>query len=186
MQAGVGDSSYPVMAGIKWTKTYDAVLATPVGVRDLTLGHIGWVGLRLLLVTTVYMAALLAFDAVEVGSGLLAIAPSMMTGFAFSGLVMAYTAHLEDETGLSSLFRFGVVPLFLFSGTFFPVSQLPDWMEPLALLTPLWHGVELARAAAGIPGSPHLPWYIHLGFLAAFATVGVGLAVRQMRRRLVK
>ncbi|MDP2658093.1 MAG: ABC transporter permease, partial [Candidatus Deferrimicrobium sp.] len=71
--------------------------------------------------------------------------PVLGVGMAFAGIVTAYTARLKDEQGLSSLFRFGITPLFLFSGTFFPVTQLPGWLQPVAYATPLWHGVSLCR-----------------------------------------
>jgi lipooligosaccharide transport system permease protein len=72
------------------------------------------------------------------------------------------------------------MPLFLFSGTFFPIEQLPDFLEPVAFLSPLFHGVELTRAAAGVAGSPHLPWWIHAGVLVALVVGGVVAAVRTL------
>ena len=148
MQTAAGDSAYPVMASIKWIKSYDAALASPIEVHHLVGGHIGWVVMRLVMVSVVFAGVMAAFGATTLTESILAVGPAVLTGFAFTGPVTAYTANLKKETGLASLFRFGIVPLFLFSGTFFPISQLPDWMQPLAFLTPLWHGVELTRWAA--------------------------------------
>jgi len=183
MQTGAGDGSWPVMAGIKWTKTYHATLATPVGVRDLVVGHLGWVGLRLTFVSVVFVAIMAAFGAVESWAGAAAVIPAVLTGLAFAAATTAFAAHLESDTGLSTLFRFGIVPMFLFSGTFFPISQLPDWMEPLANLVPLWHGVELARGLAlGIPTT----WapLIHIGYLVAWIVGGTLVAFRTFSRKL--
>jgi len=184
MQTAAGESSYPVMAGIKWIKSYDAALSTPVGTGDLLAGHVGWALLRIAQVTIAFALVEILFGAVTVGGGLASVLPAVVTGFAFTTPITWFTASLENETGLASLFRFGIVPLFLFSGTFFPISQLPDWMEPLAVLTPLWHGVEWARNwALGVPSS--WPWWGHAFFLMAVALgCGVG-ASRTFRKRLI-
>ena len=183
MQTGAGDGSWPVMAGIKWTKTYHATLATPIGVRDLVVGHLGWVAVRLTFVSVVFVAIMAAFGAVESWAGVIAVAPAVLTGLAFAAATTAYAAHLDSDTGLSTLFRFGIVPMFLFSGTFFPISQLPDWLEPLANIVPLWHGVELARSLAlGIPTS----WspLIHIGYLLVWIVGSTLVAFRTFSRKL--
>jgi lipooligosaccharide transport system permease protein len=114
----------------------------------------------------------------------LAVPPAVLTGAAFAAAVTAYTARLKNETGLSTLFRFGIIPLFLFSGTFFPISQLPDWIEPLAYATPLFHGVSLCRGLAlDLPFEAH--WVISVAYLAAWVAVGAWLSLRVMQRRLV-
>jgi lipooligosaccharide transport system permease protein len=186
MTTAAGESSYPVLAGIKWTKSFHAALATPVGVRDLVYGLFGWLGLRLLFSLTVYAVIMAALGAVGWGAALLAVAPATLTGMAFAAPITAWVATLQNDTSLSSMFRFGVMPLFLFSGTFFPVSQLPDWMQPVAFLSPLWHGVELTRGAAGIPGSPHLAWWLHAGLLFALVAAGTVLAVRNLSTTMRK
>jgi len=184
MQTAAGDSAYPVMASIKWIKSYDAALASPIQVHHLVGGHVGWVIIRLALVSTVFCGVMTAFGATTLTESLRAVGPAVLTGFAFTGPVTAYTANLKKETGLASLFRFGIVPLFLFSGTFFPIDQLPDWMEPLAFLTPLWHGVELTRwAALGL--QPTLSPLVHGLVLVAVGASFSVVATRIMERRLV-
>jgi lipooligosaccharide transport system permease protein len=183
MQTGAGDASWPVMAGIKWTKTYHATLATPVGVRDLVVGHLGWVGIRLTFVSVVFVAIMAAFGAVETWAGAAAVVPAVLTGLAFAAATTAYAAHVDNDTGLSTLFRFGIVPMFLFSGTFFPISQLPDWLEPLASVVPLWHGVELARGLA-LGLEPTWSPLIHIGYLVAWIIGGTLVAFRTFGRKL--
>ena len=183
MQTGAGDGSWPVMAGIKWTKTYFATLATPVGIRDLVLGHLGWVGIRMVFVSAVFVLVMAAFGAVPLGVGLLSVIPAALTGLAFAAPVSAYAAWLDDDHGLSNLFRFGIVPMFLFSGTFFPITQLPGWMQPIAYLIPLWHGVELTRATAlGIPMtfSP----VVHVAYLIVWVVGGSLIAFRTFAKKL--
>ena len=184
MQTAAGDASFPVMAGIKWRKTYHATLATPIGVRELVLGHLGWVTIRVAFVSVVYAAIMTAFGATSLLQAALAVPPSVLLGLAFAAPITAYTAHLKNETGLSNMFRFGIVPLFLFSGTFFPITQLPGWLQPLAYATPLFHGVSLCRGLALGIGF-EAPWVTSLAYLAAWAGAGTWLAVRLMRRRLV-
>lgn len=183
MQTGAGDGSWPVMAGIKWQKTYEAALATPVGVRDLVIGHLMWVTARVTFTAVVFVVVMALFDAVAIGPGLLAVAPAVLTGMAFAAPITAYTATLKDVQGMVSLFRFGIVPMFLFSGTFFPIDQLPGWLQPVAYVTPLWHGVELSRGAALDIGTSWSPW-LHAGYLAALLAGGTFLAIRLLGRRM--
>lgn len=183
MQVAASESALPVMAGFKWLRTYEAALATPVRPVDLVLGQFAWVAVRLLLACGVFALVAAALGALPLGGGLLAVLPALLIGLAFSAPVIAYAASLENEYGLSGLFRFGVVPMFLFSGTFFPVTQLPDWVVPVAYATPLWHGVQLTRAAAlGVETAA--PGWLHIGYLLVWVGVGLLLATRQFERRL--
>jgi lipooligosaccharide transport system permease protein len=186
MMTAAGESSYPVMAGIKWTKSFHAALATPVGVADLVYGLFGWLGIRLLFNLMIYAGIAAALGAMSWTSALLAVFPATLTGLAFATPITAWVSTLENDTALSSLFRFAIMPLFLFSGTFFPISQLPDWLEPFAYLSPLWHGVELTRFVAGIPGTPYFEWWIHASVLVALTAVGATLAVRNLTETMRK
>lgn len=183
MQTGAGDAAWPVMAGIKWRGTFNAILATPITVRDLVVGHLGWVAFRLSLMAVWYAVVITLFGVAPLGRTLLAVPAAVLVGLAFSGPILAYTSTVDDAQGLTNLFRFGLVPLFLFSGTFFPVEQLPDAVEPLAVVTPLWHGAELVRGTA-LGWTPAWPWWTHVLVLVGFLVVGATLAVRQLERRL--
>jgi lipooligosaccharide transport system permease protein len=185
MQSAAGDSSWPVMAGIKWWKTYDAALATPIGVADIVVGHLGFVTARIAFVTIVYGVIAIFFDAMTLLHVVPAAAAATLTGLAFAAGVFAFTAHLDRDTGLVNLFRFGIVPMFLFSGTFFPITQLPGWLQPVAYVTPLWNGVELTRAAA-LGTGPHWNAWIHVGYLVLVIGVGTLLGIRKLGERLIK
>ena len=180
MTTAAGEASYPVVAGIRWTKSFHAALATPVAVSDLIYGLFGWLGIRLLFTLAIYAAIMAAVGAATWGAAMVAVLPATLTGLACATPITAWVATLENDTALSSLFRFGVMPLFLFSGTFFPIEQLPDFLEPFAFLSPLFHGVELTRAAAGVPGSPYLLWWIHAAVLLALTVGGTIAAVRNL------
>ncbi len=166
MMTAVGESTYPVVAGIKWTKSYHAALATPIAPPDLVTGLVGFLGVRVLFNLLVYAGVMVLMNAMELGPAVAAVFPAALTGLAFATPVIAWAAKLDDDRALASFFRFGVMPLFLFSGTFYPVSQLPDWVQPIVWLSPLFHGIELSRGAAGLEGSPQFPWWVHLVFLA--------------------
>lgn len=183
MMTAAGESLYPVMAGMKWNKFYFDALATPISIRNLVIGHFGWLTVRILFTAVVFTGVMVAFGTISPATALLVIPPSVLGGLAFAGPVSAYAAQLENETGLSSLFRFVITPLFLFSGTFYPIDQLPDWMEPVAYVTPLWHAVETTRGLAlGIETA--WPPLLHYAVLAAFLLVGAAIADRFFHRRL--
>ncbi len=183
MQTAVGESTYPVMGAIKWVKTYHAMLATPLGVLDVLVGHLLYIGVRVLIGSTIFLAVMTAFGAVDSPLALLTLPAALLTGLAFATPVVAYSAVLDNDYGFAVLLRFVVVPLFLFGGVFYPVTQLPLVLEQLAYLTPLWQGVALSRELAlgtATAGSTLL----HVAYLAVWIVVGFAFAVRNYQRRL--
>jgi lipooligosaccharide transport system permease protein len=185
MQTAVGESAYPVMAGMRWIKSYDAMLAGPLDASDIVLGHVAWVSFRIVQVTAVFAAVAVWLADVDPLGALAATGAGLLTGMAFIGPVTSYTAKFNNDTSLSNLFRYIVVPLFLFSGVFFPITQLPGFMQPLAWLTPLWHGVELTRwLAIGIETS--FTPLVHVGYLVAVGAAGIVAAIRLFEMRLIK
>ncbi len=184
MQVASFESSYPVMAGIRWTRSFHAMLATPLRVRDCMLGHQLYVASRVGVVAAIYLAVLAGFGAIKSPFALAAWPSAVLLGLAFSAPVAAFAAWLERDEGFNALFRFGIMPLFLFSGTFFPISRLPEGVRVLAYVTPLWHGVDLMRHLT--LGTPSLwPSLGHVAYLALWACVGLFLARRTFTRRLV-
>jgi len=188
MQNGAGDGSFPVMAGVLWRKNFHGTITTPLGAADIVWGRLIWGFARLGFVLIVFALIAYFFGAMELGPALLAIPPSILTGLAFTSVITAWTVTLQDGTSLSALFRFAIVPLFLFSGTFFPISQLPDWLEPVAYATPLFHGVELVRKIA-LPTADSsivtsVPIWVSLAYLLAMLVIGIYLSVRLLDRRL--
>ncbi len=184
MQLATFESSWPVLSAIKWDRQYHAMLATPLRVGDVLLGHQAFVAGRILMTATVYLVVITAFGAVASPLGLLAIPVTLLVGLAFSLPIAAWAAHTEDERSFVAIFRFVILPMFLFSGTFFPISTLPAPLEALAYVTPIWHGVTLCRDLT--LGQVEL-WsaLVHLGYLLAGCAVGLALARMTYRRRLV-
>lgn len=184
MQAASGESMWPIMGGLKWQKTWHAILNTPVGVSDVVNGQFVFLSLRLLPGATAYLVALGLFGIVESPLAVAAIPAAVLTGMAFATPITAFSATQENEQGFLIVFRLGVIPLFLFSGTFFPVSQLPDALEAIAVLTPLFHGVELVRGM--VVGGAELTTALgHAGYLLVWVAVGWAAAQYTFRRRLV-
>jgi lipooligosaccharide transport system permease protein len=188
MQAGAGDGAFPVMAGIKWRKEFFGAITTPISPTDIVVGRFYWAVVRLTFILVVFAVISVMFGALEIGHALLAVPPGVLTGLAFLTVVTAFTVTREDDTSLSTMFRFGIIPLFLFSGTFFPISQLPDYLQGFAYVTPLFHGVELVRKVAlpDVDASvvTDLPIWVHLAYLTAMTTVGLVLSSRLLERRL--
>jgi lipooligosaccharide transport system permease protein len=189
MQMGANDAMYPVMAGIRWLRTYHAVLATPVRIAELVLGTMGWAALRMLVAATIFTSVAAAGGAIESPLAVLVPFAALLCGLAFNAPITAFTSSpfLEegDDGWFPALNRFVLIPMFLFAGVFFPVSQVPDWLEPVAWATPLWHGVTLCRDLA-IGEVDALHTLLHVAYLSAFAVVGTVLAIRFHRRTLLK
>jgi lipooligosaccharide transport system permease protein len=185
MQTAATESSWPVMGAIKWTRTYYAMTATPLTERDVLIGHQLFVVTRVLTGSTAYLLVVAAFGAVNSWLGLLAIPVAVLIGTAFSMPMAAYSATSESDRSFPPIFRFVIVPMFLFSGTFFPVSQMPLALELLAYVTPIWHGVELCRGLM-LGTIEVLPALGHVAYLLAWTIGGLALARRAYRRRLFK
>jgi lipooligosaccharide transport system permease protein len=182
MQIASFEASWPVLSAIKWDRQYHAMLATPLRVRDVMLGHQAFFAFRLLLTATIYFVVIAAFGAVESPLGVLAIPVTLLVGLAFTTPTAAWAAHTESDASFVAIFRFVILPMFLFSGTFFPISTLPTPLEVLAWFTPLWHGVTLCRdLTLGTVSADDL---LHLAYLLAFVTVGVLAARYTYRKRL--
>jgi lipooligosaccharide transport system permease protein len=184
LQIAVGESTYPVMGGIKWQKFYFSMVATPLRPADVMYGQLAFVAFRVLTTCTVFLVVIALFHGLATPWGLFGLPVALLVGMAVSAPVCAVATRLENDTGFSMIFRFGVVPAFLFSGAFFPVAQLPDWIEWLAYLSPLWHGVELSRDLSLGTVDP-LAALGNLAYLAAWFVVGTWFAVRGLTRRLI-
>ena len=183
MQVGAQESTYPVMGAIKWIRTYHAMLATPLRVIDVLLGHLLWIAVRILMVSAIFLAVMAAFGTTKSWTAVWTLPAGLLTGLAFAAPIVAYAATQERDSGFNAIYRFGVVPLFLFSGTFFPVEQLPTALQPIAYATPLWHGVDLCRTLALGTAEP-LMTLAHVAYLGALVLLGVVWARRTYASRL--
>jgi lipooligosaccharide transport system permease protein len=183
MQTATFESTYPIMNKIQWGRNYEAMLATPLATRNILLGELGWIGFRLLTVACIFLVVLLFFGVVKTPLALLAAPVVVLTGLGFSSNLIAFTTTQRNDVGFSWIFRFIINPLFLFSGTFFPLTQLPVPLQGIAWLTPLFHCAELVRGLILNRLDP-VTAPIHLAYLLAFMAVGAWLADRGLARRL--
>jgi lipooligosaccharide transport system permease protein len=190
MQTASFEATFPIMAGLVWNRIYHAMYATPLSPRDIALGNIVWFGARLLLTSTVFTVVIVLFGAAISPLIVLAIPVATLTGLAFATPIAAFSATQRTPDRFAAIFRFGITPLFLFSGTFYPIETLPAIVQPLAWITPLYHGVALARGLSlGTLGTPALPaWLalIHLGVLIGFTVLGSILTIRTVGAKLVR
>ncbi len=183
MNSGLSESSFPVFGSIKWNKIYIAAQATPLRPADIFRGHLLFITARIAMNSAAFVVIMWAFGVISSPWGVLLLPAAVLTGVAFAAPVAAWAVTLAHETPFTYLFRFGAVPMMLFSGTFFPVTRLPGWLQPIAYATPLWHGVALCRGfsrgdfdAASVP--------IHVGYLAVMAAAGLYAGAITYRRRL--
>jgi lipooligosaccharide transport system permease protein len=186
VQIATFDSTYPVLSGFKWQRTYLAMAASPIAPGQIALGHLSWTVLKLTGAGAVYIAVIAVFGGVGGPGIVVSLLAASLTGAAVASLVMAFSATVRDEgAAFSVLFRLVVIPMTLFSGTFFPIDALPGWARPVAWVSPLWHGTELARSAALDAWRP-LAAAGHAAYLVALLALGAALVTRQYRRRLAE
>lgn len=185
MQLVFGELTYNVYGGLKWHKTYYAMTATPLGPRDVVQAQVGYVLARVLLTAAVFCLVVAPFGIFAgAGGALVAVLVQPLVAVAFATLVYAFSVTISSESAFALLFRLGMLPLFLFSGAFFPVANLGPVLERLAQVSPLWHGVELTRMAT-LGTWQAVPALVHVGYLLVLGALGYRLAVRGMTRRLV-
>jgi lipooligosaccharide transport system permease protein len=184
IQSAAFESTYPVLSGFKWQRIYHAMTAGPITPAQVALGHLGWVAIKMTGSGAIYILVIAAVGGVTSPGIVVSLLAATLAGAAFAALVTAFSATVENEgSAFSALFRFVVIPMTLFSGTFFPVERLPVWVQPAAWVSPLWHGTELARSAALDRWEP-LAALGHVAYLVVLLVIGVVLAGRFFTRRL--
>lgn len=184
MMAAAFEAAWPIMGKIHWDKTYMAALNTPLGAADLLAGDLMWIGFRATLLSVLFLIVIVVLGAAASPLVLLAVPVAVLTAIAFAAPIMAFTATQTGDSGFNALFRFGITPLFLFSGTFFPIEKLPSFLQPLAWITPLYHGVAAVRALSLGQVDP-VGLAVHIAVLVVTAVAGLTVARITFRRRLV-
>jgi lipooligosaccharide transport system permease protein len=183
MQIASFEASWPVLSAIKWSRQYHAMLATPLRISDIVLGHQGFIAFRMFMTATIYLAAIAAFGAVESPLGVLAIPVTVLVGLAFAAPIAAWGAYTETDASFVAIFRFVILPMFLFSGAFFPIEELPAVLQVVAYAMPLSHGVSLCRQLTLGDVEPSAVG--HLAYLLVFTGAGLVAAYYSYRRRLL-
>ena len=178
------EALWPIMDGFTWSFSFRAMYATPLEPGQIAGGSALWQATRGLLSSAGVAAVLVLFDETRTWALLPAVVFGAMTGLAVSLPLTAWSASRQaGDQSFPAIMRFGIVPMFLFGGAFYPIDQLPDWLQPLARATPLWHGVELCRGVVlGTLGAADL--LVHGAVLVAFITAGYLVARSVYARRL--
>jgi Nod factor-specific ABC transporter NodJ protein len=182
-QLAVGESTYFVLSDFRWVRAYHAMRATPVQPADMVCGWLLYVLFRAEIAVVVFLAVTALFGALRSPWALVTPLVCGLVTLAAAAPTMAFSASIDHDSYFALLFRFVLIPSTLFTGVFFPVEQLPVVVRPLAYLSPLWHGVELERAAT-LGTTPPWPVAAHLGYLLVFTGAGVAWAVHAFRKRL--
>jgi lipooligosaccharide transport system permease protein len=178
------ETTYASFVRMYYQKTFDGMLATPLSIEEIIIAEIVWSASKAAAAAAIMLGVLGVFGYVHFPSGLLAIPLAFFGGIAFGSIGLFFTGIIPTiEMFNLPIFLF-VTPMFLFSGTFFPVSNLPLWAKPLALAFPLYHLVELARLVC--MGRCETVPLLSLLYLAVFAFLFSVLALIFMRRRLIK
>lgn len=178
MQQAASESLWRTAGALRWRGHYVPITTTPLTVGELVTGHILWVAFRALVAAVLYLGVLAVFGVVGSPLALLAPLVAAWVAAAFCAPISAWTARTTTETSYPIILRMGIVPLFLFSGVFFPVEQLPGILPSIARLTPVWHGVRLCQGLVAGDGLSLGAAGVHLLVIGAFVVVGWLAAIR--------
>jgi lipooligosaccharide transport system permease protein len=182
MNGAVFDSTINVFFKLKYARLYDSVLATPLGPRDVAVAEITWALLRGQLYAVAFLLIALADGLVRSWWALLALPAAALLGFAFAAVGMAATTFMRSWTDFDYI-QLAILPLLLFSATFYPLSTYPRPLQRLVELTPLYHGVALERALLLGSVGPGLLW--HVAYLLVMGVAGYAVAARRLERLLL-
>jgi lipooligosaccharide transport system permease protein len=190
MNGAISDGFFNVFFKLTRKKTYEGVLATPMGVVDIAFGELMWALLRGTLYAVAFLGAVLGLGPltgtamVRPGFALATLPAAVLVSATFAAIALCMTSFARRIQSFDLVSGLIVLPMFLLSGTFFPVSQFPDSVRWLIAVTPLFHGVELlrqlatGRVTASIAG--------HVVYLVVVGGVAFGIAIRRLERRLVR
>lgn len=185
LATGISEAAYPVYSRFKWSKVFWGVAASPVSPRSIADGQALFITLRLTATSLISYLVLLVARVAGGPAGALLVPAAVLTGMSCAVWMIALAAVMKKEgMAVNIVMRFVVIPMTLFSGSFFPIDRLPAVVRPLAWISPLWHGTELARSAA--LGSWH-PGAVagHVGYLLLLTAIGVVLARERFDARLL-
>jgi len=184
MNSAFFENTYTSFVRMYYYKTFDAMMATPLTVEEIITGEIVWGATKAVIATAIMMAVISCFGLIRYPEGLLLLPLAFLGGLAFGAAGMVCTALVSNiELFNLPVFLF-ITPMFLFGGTFFPIENLPVWTQQAAMLMPLTHLVNLSRAFSC--GRIDAAVFAGAGYLAAFTAIVFPIAIRRMRKRLIK
>ena len=183
MNGAIFESTFNVFAKINFEGTYDAMLSTPIGVGDIALGEIAWALIRGALYTIGFLAVMLVMGFAISPWLLLALPAAALIGFAFAAIAMASTTFMRTWQDFDKI-QLVLLPLFLFSGTFYPVEAYPPLLRTIVEITPLYQGVAMLRSLTLGDIGPHL--LVNAGYLIAMGLIGLVIVARRLDHLLAK
>jgi lipooligosaccharide transport system permease protein len=179
------ETSFPIMEGFMWDRSFFAMNATPITARDIVNGIMASAMVRTLVTVAIYEAVLLAFGAITFEVVIPMFISAILSGAAFGAVMMAVASFVKEDDGFFAIIgRFVIAPMMMFSGTFYPLESMPIYLQWVGWISPLWHGTDLGRVISY--GSPQQGWIVisHWIYLATWLVVGLTLAYRQVSKRL--
>ncbi|MEO8252454.1 MAG: ABC transporter permease [Chloroflexota bacterium] len=184
MNGAISESIFNVFFKLNYEKTYDAILSTPLGITDIAIGELLWSLIRSVLYASAFMVVMLLMGLVLSPWAILALPASVLISAAFSAAGLAVTSYLRTVQDFDLPFGLVIMPMFLLSGTFFPISLYPQPIQLVMELTPLFHGVSLLRGLTTGSLGLHELWDV--GYLLAFGILSMRLALRRLTERIIK
>lgn len=187
IQGAIDESVYPTLEGFKWNKTFFSMNATPLSGNHIAMGVFFNSLIRVIFTAVIYWLVMLAFGVLESPRAWLAIFTAVMAGAAFGALMQALAGMLENEDiFFTVLGRFVIMPLFLFSGTFYPLTNMPIYLQWIGWISPLWHATELGRWLSYGHEISSQMLYVHFIFLNSLLLIGIIASRRIFTKRLGK
>lgn len=182
MQVASTEAMWPTMGLLRWEGVYKGILATPITSGELGVAHVMWIGFRAFVSALCFLVVLGVAGALGSWLAIFIPAVAVLVAWVHAGPITAVTVGLQHEDLYALIGRVVIFPLFLFSGAFFPVDDMPAGVAAFARLTPSWHGVEAARHLA--TGDLRVATAGHIGFLLVLSLVGFVLVHRKFRKHL--
>jgi lipooligosaccharide transport system permease protein len=184
MNGAISETIFNVFFKLNYERVYDAILATPLGIGDIALGELMWAMIRATIYAVAFIGVMLVMGLLISPWAVLALPATLFCSLAFCAAGLATTTYLRTVQDFDLPFGAVIMPMFLFSGTFFPIDVYPEWLQVVVQLTPLYHAVELLRSlTTGVVGMSIL---LHVGYLAVFGSVAMVIARRRLAVKLVK
>jgi len=187
IQAAIDETSFPTLEGFVWNKSFYGMNSTQLGAPQIVDGIMIAALIRAVLTSGVYLIVLLLFGAVVLESIPLLFLVASLAGLSFGALMLAATSFVKEDDGFFAIVaRFVIAPMFLFSGTFYPLEQMPVFLQWIGWISPLWHSTNLSRAVSYGLDVPLWLLIVHGLFLLATLAAGLIIAKRQFKVRLLK
>jgi lipooligosaccharide transport system permease protein len=183
MNGAITETTYNFYFKLNYNKTFSAILSTPLSPGDIALGELGWALIRGGLYATGFMGAMLVLGLFISPWVILAVPAALLVGFAFGAVGMAATSFMRTWQDFD-LIQLVILPMFLFSGTFFPIDAYPESLQLIIRLSPLYQGVDLIRSLTVGAISPIL--LVHVAYLAIMGIVGLAVTSRRLDKLLLK